>query len=441
MAEIPVPEGFQDWQIGLRRMFHRRPEVGWCEYWTTAALASECLNLGLSPRVGCEIMQDEGRLGLPDAGMRTEAARAARAAEGDIPGADPELLRRMGACTGCVVDLAPDREPGLVIRCDIDALPVKECAGDGHRPHACGFDSLNGGWCHACGHDGHMAIALGCIRLLAPLRKKLHRNIRFVFQPAEEGVRGAASLTGQVQGFPYFLGYHIGLSCRETGAFVAGVSGSFATTKFNLDFTGREAHAAQSPEEGRDALKAACETVLALHSLPRHSAGPGRVNVGVCSAGTGRNVVPGHARLECEVRGRPEEVNDFLFAGARRAAEGAALMNDVSLRVETVGHAGCMRSNAALSERIAALAGRCRIGGRPAFTRVQQEAAGSASEDAATLMQTVQKSGGQASYMLFGSRLASGHHSGTFDFDESILEPASRFLASAALEIAGSDEA
>lgn len=437
MAEISVPEGFHDWQIGLRRMFHRRPEVGWCEYWTTAALASEILKMGLSPRVGCEIMRDEGRLGLPDAGVRAEAARKALAAEGGIPGADPALLERMGACTGCVADLAPDSEPGLVIRCDIDALPVRECGSAEHRPHACGFDSLNGGWCHACGHDGHMAIALGGIRLLVPYIKKLQTNVRFVFQPAEEGVRGAASLTGQVQGFPYFLGYHIGLSCRETGAFVAGVSGSFATTKFNLDFTGREAHAAQNPEEGRDALRAACETVLALHALPRHSAGPGRVNVGVCSAGTGRNVVPGHARLECEVRGRPEAVNDFLFAGARRAAEGAALMNDVSLRVETVGHAGCMQSDAALSERLASLAGGCRMDGRPAFARVQQGAAGSASEDAATLMQAVQKGGGQASYMLFGSRLASGHHSGTFDFDEAILEPASRFLASAALELAG----
>lgn len=439
MADIFVPEDFAAWQIHLRRMFHRRPEIGWCEYWTTSALASECRKMGLAPLVGREIMEDEGRLGLPDAGTRADAAKAALTEEEGIPGADPAILDRMGACTGALVDLAPDREPGLVIRCDIDALPVRECGSVTHLPHASGFDSLKDGWCHACGHDGHMAIALGCIRLLAPMRTHLRRNIRFLFQPAEEGVRGAASLTGQVRGFPYFLGYHIGLSCRETGAFVAGVSGSFATTKFNLCFTGKEAHAAQSPEDGCDALKGACETVLALHSLPRHSAGPGRVNVGVMTAGTGRNIVPGSARLECEVRGRPEEVSDFLFAGARRAAEGAALMNGLGLSVETVGHAGCMESDDALSSRMAALAEDFRIDGRPGFTRVIQKARGSASEDAATLMQAVQMGGGQASYMLFGSQLASGHHSGEFDFDESILAPASRFLALAAMGLAGQE--
>lgn len=395
MADIFVPEDFAAWQIHLRRMFHRRPEIGWCEYWTTSALASECRKMGLAPLVGREIMEDEGRLGLPDAGTRADAAKAALTEEEGIPGADPAILDRMGACTGALVDLAPDREPGLVIRCDIDALPVRECGSVTHLPHASGFDSLKDGWCHACGHDGHMAIALGCIRLLAPMRTHLRRNIRFLFQPAEEGVRGAASLTGQVRGFPYFLGYHIGLSCRETGAFVAGVSGSFATTKFNLCFTGKEAHAAQSPEDGCDALKGACETVLALHALPRHSAGPGRVNVGVMTAGTGRNIVPGSARLECEVRGRPEEVSDFLFAGARRAAEGAALMNGLGLSVETVGHAGCMESDDALSSRMAALAEDFRIDGRPGFTRVIQKARGSASEDAATLMQAVQMGGGR----------------------------------------------
>ena len=77
MADIFVPEDFAAWQIHLRRMFHRRPEIGWCEYWTTSALASECRKMGLAPLVGREIMEDEGRLGLPDAGTRADAAKAA----------------------------------------------------------------------------------------------------------------------------------------------------------------------------------------------------------------------------------------------------------------------------------------------------------------------------------------------------------------------------
>ena len=114
-------------------------------------------------------------------------------------------------------------------------------------------------------------------------------------------------------------------------------------------------------------------------------------------------------------------------------------MNGLGLSVETVGHAGCMESDDVLSSRLTALAEEFRIDGRPGFTRVEQKAGGSASEDAATLMQAVQKGGGQASYMLFGSQLASGHHSGAFDFDESILAPASRFLALAAMRLAGQE--
>ena len=78
MADIFVPEDFAAWQIHLRRMFHRRPEIGWCEYWTTSALASECRKMGLAPLVGREIMEDEGRLGLPDAGTRLQRKKASR---------------------------------------------------------------------------------------------------------------------------------------------------------------------------------------------------------------------------------------------------------------------------------------------------------------------------------------------------------------------------
>ena len=75
--------------------------------------------------------------------------------------------------------------------------------------------------------------------------------------------------------------------------------------------------------------------------------------------------------------------------------------------------------------------------GRPLFSRVLEQARISVSEDACTLMREVQRGGGQASYMLFGSDLAAGHHAPDFDFDEAVLAKGALMLACAVLDLAG----
>lgn len=89
MADIFVPEDFAAWQIHLRRMFHRRPEIGWCEYWTTSALASECRKMGLAPLVGREIMEDEDAsvCQMPERALTRQRQRLQRkkASRGLIP--------------------------------------------------------------------------------------------------------------------------------------------------------------------------------------------------------------------------------------------------------------------------------------------------------------------------------------------------------------------
>ena len=428
--------------VRWRREFHRRPEVGWTEFWTTARLAELLGAMGLSPRLGAEMLDKDSRMGLPPEAALSQAMAEAVRPLGDLPGARPDLLSRMDGATGLCVDLAPDKAPGVVLRCDIDALPVRESQASSHRPAREGFRSLREGAMHACGHDGHMAMALGAVRLvldqLSQGRARLSRNVRLLFQPAEEGVRGAMPLVPLVSGWPYFLAGHIGLACPETGSFAAGVTGAFATAKFNVAFRGREAHAAQAPEEGADALKGACEAVLALHALPRHSRGEGRVCVGRLEGGSGRNVVPGFARFEAEVRGRPQEVCDFLFARAKAAVEGIALANGLDASVELAGQAGSAESDGELSARLARIAEGLSWDGRPVFGRVLEQARVSVSEDACTLMREVQQGGGHASYMLFGSDLAAGHHAPDFDFDEAVLAKGALMLASAVLDLAGS---
>ena len=428
--------------VRWRREFHRRPETGWTEFWTTARLAGILRGMGLAPRVGAEILDKDSRMGLPPEEVLSQAQAEAARPLGDLPGADGALLARMDGATGLCVDLAPEKAPGLALRCDIDALPVRESADPSHRPVREGFRSLREGAMHACGHDGHMAMALGAARLvldqLALGRAKLARGVRLVFQPAEEGVRGAQSLVHLVRGWPCLLAGHVGLSLPETGAFAAGVSGAFATVKFNVSFRGREAHAAQAPEEGADALKGACEAVLALHALPRHSRGEGRVCVGRLEGGTGRNVVPGFARFEAEVRGRPQEVCDFLFARATAAVEGIALANGLEFDIDVAGQAGSAESDAPLAARLAKIARGLVHGGAPVFGRVLENCRFGASEDACTLMREVQQGGGEASYMLFGSALEGGHHAPDFDFDEQVLAKGALMLASAVLDLAGS---
>ena len=113
------------------------------------------------------------------------------------------------------------------------------------------------------------------------------------FQPAEEGTRGARAMVaaGALDDVDYFTAIHIGTGV-PAGTVICGSDNFMATTKFDVNFTGVAAHAGGKPEDGRNALLAAAQAALALHSIAPHSEGASRVNVGVMQAGSGRNVVP-----------------------------------------------------------------------------------------------------------------------------------------------------
>mgnify|MGYP002671194830 FL=1 len=110
--------------------------------------------------------------------------------------------------TGVVAVLRCGEGATLAMRFDIDALPMAECPQETHRPTREGFASVNPGMMHACGHDGHAAIGLGVAHILAAHRDELRGTVKLIFQPAEEGVRGAKSIVenGHLDGVDYLIG-------------------------------------------------------------------------------------------------------------------------------------------------------------------------------------------------------------------------------------------
>lgn len=401
-----------------RHELHAHAEEGWTEFWTTARVAEILAELGLSPRVGREIIDPAARMGLPDPQHRAAARRRALS-----EGADESLLRRMGDCTGAVADVGPEGTPvALAVRLDLDALPLTESSAPDHAPAADGYASRHAGQCHACGHDAHAALGLGlAARLQAgpPLR----RRIRLLFQPAEEGVRGAAAMLDQVRGIPCLLAVHVGLGL-PTGTLATGATGLLASTKFDALFTGRAAHAGKAPHEGRDALKGAATALLGLHDLPRYGDGASRIHVGELRGGGARNVVAATALLRGETRAATSDMAEDLFARARAVLEGAAAMYGLGCRITVAGETPAAASDADLAARLAALARSLRTEqDRPLFAQVREQVDMGASDDAAVLMRAVQKAGGKAAYAILGSNLKAGHHAPNFDLDESCLWP------------------
>lgn len=422
---------FAEELIALRRDFHRYPEPAWLEYRTTVKIIESLEGMGLHPRWGREIHREEARLGLPD--PETDRLWRARAIE-ETGRAD--LIGGMaGGFTGAVVEI-PGALPGpsIGVRVDIDSNDLTESAEEDHRPAREGFASCHPGAMHACGHDGHAAIGLGLARLLAARQKELRGKVTIFFQAAEEGGRGAQSLVarGLLEGIGYFYSGHIGINTAPVGTVSASTYGFMAGTKFDVSFTGRAAHAGKNPEEGRNALAAACNAVLNLLAIPRSGKGVSRVNVGMMEGGSGRNVIPDHARICAEARGGNQEVSDYMLERSMAVCKAAAGMYQCGMEWEVRGRSVTARCDRELAD----LAARCarRL---PGVEEVLPASDMGAGENVTFMMNEVQRQGGKATFLLLGGGIKAPHHSRGFDFDEAVLPLAAELFAEMALELGG----
>jgi len=267
-----------DLLISTRRDLHRHPEIGFEEHRTAAIVADRLARAGYEVRRGVGITGVVGRL-------------------------------KGGAGAGRT----------LLLRADMDALPIREAT-----THE--FGSTVPGRMHACGHDAHVAIGLAVAERLAARREELPGEVRYVFQPAEEGLGGARLMVeeGVLEGVDAAMGLHVWLGLPTGTVGVVDGPQMAGSQEFSVRIQGRGGHGAM-PHETVDALLAASQFVVALQSVVSRNVSPmdtAVVTVGSLNAGTACNVIADHALLEGTIRFFEERVADTLRARISALAEG-----------------------------------------------------------------------------------------------------------------------
>jgi hippurate hydrolase len=236
--------------------------------------------------------------------------------------------------TGVVGVLRNGKGPTVMLRTELDALPMEEKTG---LPYASKVVTKNDAGdnvsvMHACGHDIHMTSWVGAATLLARSKDRWRGTVVMVAQPAEEVVAGAAAMLadGLYTRFPkpdYALAVHdIGL----LPAGQVGVVPGFALANMDtveITIYGKGAHGA-SPHRSIDPVLIAAKTVVALHNIVSREIDPidpAVITVGSIHAGTKSNIIPDQARLQITVRSYKDEVQKQLLAAIARVARGEVL--------------------------------------------------------------------------------------------------------------------
>ncbi len=413
-----MAEEQRDELIQLRRDFHRYPETSWLEMRTSAKIAEYLTELGMEVLTGKDVCREEARIGVPDPDILERHFSQVKEQGAPARFLTEELEQ---GYTGVVGILRCGEGPTVALRFDIDALPMEEAEDLEHRPFREGFSSQNPGMMHACGHDCHAAIGLGTARILSELRDQLHGTVKFLFQPGEEGTKGAYAMVenGHLDGVDSFAGTHVAPDDKEDdGDITPGTYGSLATCKYNVFFHGQAAHAGGFPEEGKNAVLAAAHAAVGLSGIARHSQGISRVNVGVIRGGSNSNVVADEAMISMEVRGETDEINQYMDRRAKEICQAAAMMEECSCEMRLMGRAPSQVSSPELIDRISNLVRnhlpQYRVSSNP-------NAKNWGSEDIGFMMNRVQEQGGQAVYMRTMTKMASPQHTVRFDVDEDVL--------------------
>jgi len=202
--------------------------------------------------------------------------------------------------------------PTVLLRADIDALPIQDFSA---KP----WSSVIQGRSHACGHDGHMAMLLGAMKVASEFSSDLAGNVRFVFQPAEEEIGGGKALIekGLLELEPkasVAFAFH-GWSGLPTGKISCAPGPAMAAAdSFSITIKGKGGHGGM-PHEAIDPVVAAAQSITALQTIASRNVDPLKpVVISVCSlhGGSTRNVIPNEVVLEGTIRYFDKELRDYL---------------------------------------------------------------------------------------------------------------------------------
>jgi amidohydrolase len=382
----------KDDTIALRRDFHRHPELGFEEKRTAKIVADAMNGLGLQ--------------------VRTEVAQTG------------VIALMEGARSG----------PVVLMRFDMDALPVQEA-------NDVTYASTIPGVMHACGHDGHTAVGITIARMLAEKRDQMAGKVKFVFQPAEEGLGGAEGMVREgVLADPepdYALAFHlwnerpVGWIGLTPGPVMAGAE------LFETSITGKGGHGA-IPHEAVDPVLTAVHVVSALQSIVSRNVDPleaAVISVTQMYAGETFNVIPERVQLRGTIRTFLPEVRTMVLRRVDEIVEGISASMGCTAKVDIQQLTPPVVNDAELTAKVATLA----AGMFPRATLCDTEVS-MTSEDMAFMMQT-----NPGCYILMGSSnrnkgLCESHHNPRFDFDETVLPRAAALLAAAAWSLLDENE-
>lgn len=376
-------ESLHETLIAWRRDFHRYPELAFKEVRTAGIIAERLREWGLEVRTGV-------------------------------------------AQTGIVALLEGEQEgPTVLYRADMDALPIQEDTG---LP----FTSQHQGVMHACGHDGHMAIALGVAQFYAQHRQHLKGRIKFVFQPGEEGAGGAlAMIKDGVLDAPepdVSLGLHLWQALPVGKVGIAEGAVMSGSSVFRITVKGRGGHAAL-PHTTIDPVACAGQLITALHTIVGRKmdamAGAVILSVtGVKTSSYAHNIIPENVEITGTFRTfnayTSEMLEQHVRDVSRSVCESVGCMAEVMVRHLTI---------PVVNERSVTRTL------RQAFSAVIDEASldtnirTMASEDMAYLMEDI-----KGAYFFVGcanAQLVYGHHHPKFDIDEQALPMGMALMASA----------
>ena len=262
----------------------------------------------------------------PELGFREKRTAGIMAAE--LRKAGLEVTEGVGG-TGVVGILRNGKGPTILIRADMDGLPVEEKTGLAYasKDKQIGEDGKEYNVMHACGHDTHITAMIATARRLAATKAQWKGTLMFIVQPAEEGVRGAKAMMedGLYQRFgkpDYALAFHV--KAEMTTGTVAASEGIQYSSSDTLDVRvpGIGTHGA-SPHLGKDPVYIASQIVTALQSIDSREISPLKpvvVTVGSIHAGTTYNIIPDEANLKLTVRANDEATRAQVIAAVERIA-------------------------------------------------------------------------------------------------------------------------